>query len=283
MTNNIDFSAYYICLAAGENSLFSHLLDMQKQLTHPFHLEITGLHTGDILIGYLQPDYSNDAVTNNFISKSIEHLKPLVLIERKTIADFCQSLKSQHYLNQKSRMISFRDQTNCRCTLVVEGYFDDRDLSPNICNTPISTLEQAFTSIEYRDNFIIHHVENTFFHADYILKILKSHQKYNLHTTNYSSVDSNLKKDFVDSLKARKKSNIDPDVCFLLMLSNIPDISTNIAEKIALSHPNMKSLLSFLETNGPDALATLQLNKNKLGKIKSQKIYNYLIKNTVTP
>lgn len=283
MANKIDYSAYYICLAAGENRLLEKLVEMQNKIPeneNRFHIEVTGLHTGDILIGYKEEGYNNEIVLENFVTKKIEGLRPLVLIERKTISDYCSSLKSQHYQNQKSRMMSYRDQTGCRASLVVEGYHENKDLSPNICGTPLSTLEQAFTSIQYRDNFCVQHVESLYFHAEYIMKIIKSYEKYKLYKGNYSDNDDNLRKDFVESLKARKKTNVDPGMCYNLMISNIPDISVNMAEKIGELYPNMKSLISHLEKNGPDSLANIQMNKNKFGKVKSQKIYQYLLQTT---
>jgi ERCC4-type nuclease len=285
MTNKIDYSAYYICIASGESKLLKNLEELRDKIPqeNQFHIENTGLHTGDILIGYKDPNYTNEIVLENFITKKIDNLRPLILIERKTISDYCQSLKSQHYQNQKSRMMSYRDQTGCRCTLVVEGFYEQQDLSPNICGTPLSTLEQAFTSIQYRDNFCVMHVENTYFHAEYIMKILKSYEKYKLYKGNYSDNDDNLRKDFMDSLKARKKTNLDPKMSYNLMISNIPDISVNMAEKISELYPTMKTLITHLETNGPDSLANIQLNKNKFGKVKSQKIYQYILQTSNEP
>lgn len=282
MTNKIDYSSYVICLAIGENRILEKLVEVRKQIPEDksFHIEVTGLHTGDIMIGYKEKEYKNDVVMENFVSKKIENLRPLILIERKTISDYCQSLRSQHYQNQKSRMMSFRDQTGCHTTLVVEGYYEERDISPNIYGTPLSTLEQAFTSIQYRDRFVVQHVENTYFHAEYIMKILKSYEKYKLYEGNYSDKDENLRKDFMESLKARKKMNVDPEMCYKLMISNIPDISVTIAEKISEQYPNMKTLIEHMEKNGENSLADIQMNKNKLGKVKSQKIYEYILNKT---
>lgn len=276
-SKTVDLSSYYVFLATGENRLLEMLRDQQQHLPEKsqFQLEVTGLHTGDILIGRKESNYQHDLMDQNLITQQISEIKPLVLIERKTISDFCQSFRSNHYQNQKSRMISFAQQTGCRCALVVEGYHENRDLSPKICGIPLSTLEQCFTSIQFRDNFFVKHVENQYFHAEFIIKLLKSYEKYQL----YQEVDRSeqLKQDYLNTLKIQKKANLTPESCYQIQLSAIPDISLNMAQKISEIHPNLKSLMNYLETNGPDSLSEIKVGKNRLGKIKSQKIHQFLL------
>jgi len=279
----IDYSAYVVCVATGEDRLMENLVEIREQLGANFQIEMTGLHVGDILIGRLGEEVTWDqsVVAENFMKnkgdrQNLDSLKPLIMIERKSISDFCSSFSSQHYHNQKSRMMGFRQQTGCQCHLVVEGYYDAMDLSNYICKKPVSTLEQCFTSIRVRDNFFVKHVENTYFHADYIFKCLKTIEKYAIWKGNYCGIGDNLKKDFMESLKARKKSNLTPSMCFQLQISTIPNISNNMAEKIVEVYPNMRSLIEAFDQEGKHCLSEIKVGKNRFGKVKSERIFEYL-------
>lgn len=279
---SIDYSKFVVCLANGEDRLLEKLVEIRSELKVNFQIEVTGLHVGDIMVARSwsegdgrERDWDQHLVdSNQNPDKMIPNLQPLMLIERKTISDFCSSFKSSHYANQKSRMIAFREQTGAKCFLVVEGYYDDRDLGPKVCGVPISTLEQCFTSIRVRDNFFVKHVENVYFHADFIFKCIKTMQKYKVWQGVQSSAE--LRKDFMESLKVRKKSNLDPRMCFVVQLSAIPDISVNMAEKISEVYPNMKSLINAFEKDGKFCLSEIKVGKNRFGKIKSEKIFNFL-------
>jgi hypothetical protein len=49
-----------------------------------------------------------------------------------------------------------------------------------------------------------------------------------------------------------------------------------MAEKIAEVHPSWKSLITSFERDGEDCLSEIKVGKNRFGKIKSQKIFQYL-------
>jgi len=284
--SQLNLSQYYICLATGENSLLNELTKLRDQMTkkNQFHLEVTGLHCGDIFIGKSDPEYvENDYITNNFMGNPLKDkkIKPLLLIERKTIKDFCGSFKSDHYKNQKSRMMSFRDKTTTRCVLVVEGYYEQKieSISPKIDGVLTSTLEQCFTSIRLRDNFFVKHVENTYFHADFLTKCLSTIERYKIYDGIYENenLQKSIQRDFADSLKVRKKNNMTPELCYKVQLTSIPGISMNFAENIAKHYKTLPELLEVLKINGKTALIEINVGKNKLGKVKSQRIYEYLL------
>lgn len=285
MSKDLDFSNYYVCLASGEDRLLEQLVNIRETLpkSKSFHLEVTGLHTGDILIGRHHPmNQENEWMNKNFISQQIPHLQPLVLIERKTIHDFCSSFRSNHYHSQKSRMITFREQTGCQCGLIVEGFHELREFQSKIGSIPISTLEQCFTSIRIRDRFFVEHVDTVKDHAKFILRSLKTIEKYRLYQDNWANekiVKENLQKDFEQSLRVRKKENLTPDLCYKIQLSAIPGISLNMAEKIMETHPNLPTLIDTLKENGPKTLIDISLGKMKFGKVKSQRVYDYLLMN----
>lgn len=292
---DLDYSRYIICLANGENDLYRGLNELREKIKPKFRfrLEITGLHCGDIMLGIHDSEYENEYVLSNFMQNPINQLRPLLLIERKTIQDFCRSFRSNHYKNQKSRMMSFRSHTNTRCVLVVEGYYEEKidNISPKYEGIMFNTLEQCFTSIRIRDNFFVKHVENTYFHAEFLIKCLSTIERYQVYKGNYqknvnangNSMENNniesiqdiLKKDYADSVKVQKKNNMTPELCYSVQLSSIPGISLNYANIIATHYPNTPLLIKHLEKNGKHGLSEIKVGKNRLGKIKSERIYNY--------
>lgn len=281
-----DYSKFVVCIAKGEDKLYQSLVEVQKNLSMNFRIEQTGLQAGDIMIGRLCDEDSlkeemaelSPIVANNMNLGVVgmENLKPLWLIERKSITDFCQSFKSAHYANQKSRMMAFRQATKCPCCLVVEGYEETKGISNKVSGIPVSTLEQCFTSIQVRDNFFVQHVENIYYHAEFIGKCVRTLEKYEIWKENYGSNSDNLNKDFTESLKTRRKANLDTMRVFVIQLSSIPDISVNMAEKIAEVYPTWKSLITAFEKDGADCLSEIKVGKNRFGKVKSQKIHQYL-------
>jgi hypothetical protein len=101
-------------------------------------------------------------------------------------------------------------------------------------------------------------------------------EKYALWKGAYCGQGENLRKDFVESLKARKKSNLTPSICYQLQLSTIPDISVNMAEKIAEVYPNLRSLMEAMVEGGDQTLAEIKVGRNRLGKVRSARIYQFL-------
>lgn len=281
-----------------------------------FTLEMTGLQAGDLLIGFLVGDKSKgerdgeedggqENVKGKFDQGLVQEcffdagklnrrrIRPLWLFERKTIADFCQSFKSGHFDNQKARMISFRARSSvgfggCQLGLIVEGFYDASEVASQIGGIPVRTLEQAFASIIVRDGFRVVHRRGVYDHADFIYMASKTIVKYGLVGVqkNFAGVRSEAgsrsdsvvsREDYLATIKIKKKSNLDPVNCYLMMIASIPDISVKMATRIAKDYPNLSCLIQYLEQEGEMGLAELKLNGRRLGKVKSKKIHDYLL------
>lgn len=303
MSKDLNFNNYLICLAAGENRLQADLEKLKQSLPdhQKFQIQVTGLHVGDVLIGRQDtnkqnPEYQPDEQTqqhirDNFVTHIPENFQPLTLIERKTISDFASSFRSNHYHNQKSRMIAYRNQTNTQLGLVVEDFRGSlrhiRDLSlhdtkeKNKVNTiPISTLEQCFTSIQIRDHFFVQHVDNIQHHAQFLFQILKTIEKYQLYKEHYHQQTENITQDYQQSLKVKKKDNFTPELCYQIQLSSIPGISLQMAQTISQHYPNLQSLLDqLIQPLGWQKLEEVDLGKMKFGKVKAQRLHEYLLPN----
>lgn len=282
-----NFTKYLVCLAAGENRLEKALTNIRSKLpTHQqFQIQVTGLHVGDILIGRQDPNLQIEEeilnqINSNFISHIPSNFQPLVLIERKTIQDFASSFRSQHYHNQKTRMISFRNQTNTQLGLVVEDFHDTRYSQSKVNTIPISTLEQCFTSIQIRDHFFVQHVDNLDHHAQFIVQILKTTEKYQLYKEQYHNQSNSLEQDYQQSLKVKKKDNFTPELCYQIQLSSVPGISLQMAQIITEHYPNLQTLIIQLnQPLGWQTISEISLGKMKFGKVKAQRLHEFLLPN----
>ena len=50
------------------------------------------------------------------------------IIERKTVSDLSSSIKDSRSREQRSRLLSFRNETNCRIIYLIEGTFFSNNL-----------------------------------------------------------------------------------------------------------------------------------------------------------
>ena len=83
--------------------------------------------------------------------------------------------------------------------------------------------------------------------------------------------------DYIDicKIKSKKSDNIDKETCYLLQLSQIPNISKQIAKNIKDVYPTMKILINTLATSeNPNELLMKIPN---IGKQKANKIIEYLL------
>ena len=70
---------------------------------------------------------------------------------------------------------------------------------------------------------------------------------------------------------------MDKRTCNIVQLATIPGVSKNTAEIIIENYLTMDKLIEEYKINGIMLLKDLSLGKKKLGKVLSEKIYNYLI------
>lgn len=152
-----------------------------------------------------------------------------VVIERKTITDMLSSIKDGRYKEQKTRLMS----CNNICMYIVEH-------DTILCKD--KRLSGAYINTMLRDRIPICFTNGVCETVSLITSIfLKMVDKPNRFVQDTLQTYANYLQP-----KARKISNITPDVCFVNQLSQIPRISTKTAQKIAEHHPNMRDLILTL-------------------------------------
>ena len=82
---------------------------------------------------------------------------------------------------------------------------------------------------------------------------------------------ANSETNYADTREVSKKSQLTPKICYQIQLSQIPGISTKIAECIMDQYPTLPDLFQAF-IMGPDSLAQLKIKTNKkngeVGSIK---------------
>ena len=191
----------------------------------------------------------------------------IYVYERKTINDLLSSVKDSRYKEQKSRLLSNYKNVN----YIIEG--SDIIASNNLHNQNL--LTSIYFNSTYRDNIKIFFTKNINDTITFLLmlstKIIDKPHNFILNETQKTEPD------YIDicKIKSKKSDNIDKETCYLLQLSQIPNISKQIAKNIKDVYPTMKILINTLATSeNPNELLMKIPN---IGKQKANKIIEYLL------
>lgn len=210
----------------------SKIIQLIKE-TSGYNYTVENLTIGDMLI------------------KRDDHLQ--FIIERKSVQDLSSSIIDNRFREQKQRLIeSINDPY--KIIYIIEG-----DKS-NIKNLPKKTINSALINLSCKHKF---HVIYTINYQDTLDIILGLYSKINENKLEISKESHNtfLKK----SDKIHKNIMVN-------MLSIIPGVSVNIAQKIVEKYPTFAQLMHELT---PETLVNIQVTeKRKVGKAISNKIYN---------
>ena len=96
---------------------------------------------------------------------------------------------------------------------------------------------------------------------------------------------SNNSISYLETIKVAKKDNMNPKLCNILQLSQIPGVSKAMAETIIEKYGSISNLIGEYHKIGSDQdcekekkdiLKNIQLTNRKLGPIVSARIYDYL-------
>ena len=170
------------------------------------------------------------------------------VFERKTPNDLISSIKDGRYKEQKTRLLSNVNLANI--TYIIEG---DTVVSHNKYNANI--LHGSYLHTMFRDNIRIVYTKNTSETASFIMilcgKLLDNPDKFSSPFRTAIDIDSihNQQESYTDCLKLKQKkiANIDINTCYIMQLSQIPNISNVIAKNIAAIYPTYRDLIYALD------------------------------------
>lgn len=187
--------------------------------------------------------------------------KPVLVIERKTLADLYSSIKDGRWREQKARLLS---------------NFPSHKLLYLIEDMPISTLclnektiVGSLINTMLRDNIKLlfsKSLKQTILIIDTLLERLNKKPEFFNETT-----ESNI--NYSETLKLKKKDNLTPARCQQLQLAQIPGVSVKMAEKILEKYGTLKNMMQCDSID-----SSIQItDKRKLGKVLAERIKEFLL------
>ena len=245
-----------IKLDIREKGLINEIKNSEK-----YNISIEQLPLGDIII-----EKNNEEI---------------IIIERKTLNDLVSSIKDGRYKEQSLRL-SNTDIPNHNIIYLIEGNLTSFKPSKNMS---IETIYSSFVSLMYFKGFSVFRTFNIKESAAYIVNLTNKINKENKIPYYQNNNDTNNNTNnipYTNVIKKVKKDNITPENIDIIMLSQIPDVSVNIATNILNKYKSLSNLIKCLEENN-NCLHNFEINidndkKRKISKKSIQNICSYLIK-----
>jgi ERCC4-type nuclease len=192
------------------------------------------------LLSRLQAETKNLVLGDICIEKEGQDI---VIIERKTVADLAASICDGRYQEQSFRLLESTLPPH-RIVYLIEGSLDTvQSISKKALMSAMMSLwfTKGFSVVQTRD------IEET---VEFIQQLFEKTSK------------ETEEKDYVSTIKIKKKDKLTPENVDILMLSQIPTISTVTAKALLQQYPTMFQLTQALKEN-PDVLATFTYGEKK--------------------
>lgn len=189
---------------------------------------------------------------------------PIIVFERKSLTDHAASINGERYRNQKIRLKTL----DCMVIYLIEGAEDK--------TVDMDSLIGSWVGITLRDNLRVLRTFNLEETANIVLKFFRRAQEFKFGTGEaQKSLTLNPENEYLTTVKLSKKANITPINILILQLAQIPGISVKMAEKIHEQYSTMNDLINYYNSLD-EQLRPNALKNCGLGKVRSEKIYQYL-------
>ncbi len=205
--------------------------------------------------------------------------KLFLLIERKTMNDLVASVNDGRYREQKKRLLESGHPRN-QILYILEGRTKD-------IPAHTKTLFGMIINTMYRDMIPVIRLESIeetiFFIKRIIEKIESNDMSICSNNDNVGETDTNL--EYLSTIKLKKKDNMTSNNCSILQLAQIPGMSIQNAQIIINTYQSLANLINIYFQTDEDKrtmlLSDLEISiangkKRKLGKVLSERIYQYL-------
>ena len=200
--------------------------------------------------------------------------QPLLIIERKSLSDLESSIKDGRYKEQSFRLNEASTHNHNIIYLLEGAIINYKEVGFR------STLYSTLFSLNYYKGFSVINTLNQSETATMLVafasKINRENKPgfYNIKQTANSVNSVNNDDAYIETIKTSKKSHINRENIFQLMLMQIPGISSVSALALANEFKNMETLLQSLKDENTNfeniKLASgRKLNKNILVSLKS--------------
>jgi ERCC4-type nuclease len=204
-----------------------------------------------------------------------------LIIERKTINDMYSSINDGRYREQKLRLMS--NYNVSQILYIIENDIYPTDNRYNIINGAIlnTTLRDKIRVIQTKN------LTETCYTLEKIYKKISMNPLW-FYNNISNTIQSSLS-EYSTTIKTKKKDNLTPYVCQIIQLAQIPGVSNTISKLILEHYKSLSNLIInySMDTNNNNELKLSNLiiitrtgKPRKLGKILSERIYNYLMNPT---
>jgi ERCC4-type nuclease len=193
------------------------------------------------------------------------HIGTELVLERKTEADMCASIRDGRWREQKERL----DLLKATDPNVQVGFLIEQVVEPaKRAALDFNMLQAALVNTLFRDHSLVLYSECLTQTAEYIELLAKKVANGDFHKQRVSSLQ-------IEAGLLKKK--LGKTEYTQLVLAAIPRVSLDIAKHIVALYPTLDALLQAFKTTGPDLLADIALNKRRLGSKLSNDIYSFLV------
>lgn len=182
--------------------------------------------------------------------------KEIILIERKSLEDLASSIMDGRYVEQSFRLNNSNIH-NHNIIYLIEGdlqvyrpysKINKQSIYSAMCNLNIYKGYSLLRTINIQETseLIIRFFDKMIREKNNI-PLYKNGQGVTNNDNNKDNKQSNSSTEYVDVMKREKKSNITPENIYIIMLCQIPNISSTSAKAI-LEHYDYKTLLMNIDT-----------------------------------
>lgn len=173
---------------------------------------------------------------------------PIIVIERKTIADYAASITDGRNREQKKRLLSQFPKTNI--IYLVEGDITKHNSSFKYNKVDNYTVISSVLNTLLRDQIPVFHTSNVM-ETIFLLECI--HKKLTKQGTSFMNTTSTHETDLINTVKQKKIDNMTPNIAFKMILNCIPNISNKVSQRISCKHENVYSFISKLSEYKSDS------------------------------
>jgi DNA excision repair protein ERCC-4 len=181
--------------------------------------------------------------------------KPILIIERKTLADLVSSIKDKRYRVQKAKLIEHYKEKDIPIIYLIEGVLDYNPKVPMLIGgmDKYSVLSSIINT-QIRDGIHVvntNNLEDTFdFLVALLVRVCKDPSKYSKKDTNTLF----KKEDLISKPKIESKQDL-----FFYQLTQVPGISAKTAQAFVDKFDNMKAFyVAFDDLRDEEKLKVLK-------------------------
>lgn len=172
-----------------------------------------------------------------------EEEKERIIMERKTIEDLLASIKDGRYKEQSYRLINTSNIPRHNIIYIIEGLIS-KETKKNQ-----QMIYSAITSLNIYEGFSIFRTNTIQETGEYIKKMVEKMEKNKKKgIPMYSNESPIIKEEYTTVVKRTKKENITPDNIGILMLCQIPGISTKTATKLMENNQSFGDFVEKMKT-----------------------------------